>query len=49
MDRYPLMQSYVAPPTVAANVPVETVVVAAVLSAIVIVSVVAVRKRRKKA
>jgi parallel beta-helix repeat protein len=50
MDRYPLTQSYVAPPTVAANVPVETVViVAAVLSAIVIVSVVAVRKRRKKA
>jgi parallel beta-helix repeat protein len=48
-DRYPLMQSYVAPPTVAAKVPVETVVVAAVLSAIVIVSVFAVRKRRKKA
>jgi nitrous oxidase accessory protein NosD len=48
-DRYPLMQSYVATPTVAANVFVETVVVAAVLSAIVIVSVVAIRKRRKKA
>jgi hypothetical protein len=48
-DRYPLMQSHATPPTVAAKVPVETVVVAAVLSAIVIVSVVAVGKQRKKA
>lgn len=52
-DRYPLVQSYavpptVSPPTVAANVPVETVVVAAVLSAIVIVAIVAVRRRRRK-
>jgi hypothetical protein len=49
MDRYPLMQSYVAPPKVAAKVPIETVGVVAFLLAIVIVSIFVVRKRRGKA
>jgi hypothetical protein len=54
MDRYPLMQSYAVPPTVAppstgaANVPVEAVAAAAVLAATVIMAVAAVRRRRRR-
>jgi len=48
-DRYPLMQSYATQPTVKAKAPVEIIIAAATVTAITIVAVVAVMKRRKKA
>jgi parallel beta-helix repeat protein len=47
LDRYPLMQDPVAPPTVAQTVPVEIIVLAIALPAIVVVGVVAFRRRKK--
>lgn len=48
-DRYPLMQSHAAPPTVAAKEPVEIVIPVAAIMTITIVAVVAVRRRQQKA
>ena len=46
-DRYPLMQSYATPPSIKAEAPVEILIAAAMVSAIVIAAAIAFIKRRK--
>jgi parallel beta-helix repeat protein len=47
LDRYPLMQDPVAPPTAAPNLPVEIIVSAVAVPAIVLVGVAAFRRKKK--
>ena len=47
-DRYPLMQSYAAQPTVSAKTPVEVIIVAVTVAMMAIFASIIVRKRRKK-